>query len=152
MQHDGATPDAIAFFRLTHWFMRGLQDTGVVQLGSIFDPWRANQNDQWALLGGIPAVVYPEAAAPAEAVTFDPTYQAIQAEHPRVAFWAHGPQVEALDPAPEGGPRFVFAYRLVDGGCGACPTVGWARVAFDCASDGTYQQARLLSVVPQPAP
>ena len=67
MQNSGASADAIAFYALTGWFLSDLNDTGMVQLGTIFTPFRANENTQSALLGGYPPVIYPEREIPPDA-------------------------------------------------------------------------------------
>ena len=150
MQQDGATPDAIAFFRLTGWFLHGLQDTHPVQLGSIFTPWRANENTQTALLGGIPAVVYPEqeGALLAAEVEHNPDYTALKTAHPDAMFWRSSPSFEGLATSPQGGQRFILRYRVLQG-CHACAVLAEVRVAFDFMPDGTYESFRLLNLVPR---
>jgi hypothetical protein len=58
MQADGASPDAVAFYSLTGWFLSDIMDTRPVRVATIMTPWRANENSQWALVGGVPAVIY----------------------------------------------------------------------------------------------
>ena len=109
MLADGASEDAVLFFRLTGWFLSGLQGGAPVQLGRIFVPWRANENEQWALLGGVPAVVLPEREANFDfGVQGNAEYRALQAEHPRLMFWGSGPALEGTDASPDGGQRFIF--------------------------------------------
>jgi hypothetical protein len=150
MQQHGATPDAIAFYRLTAWFLSGLQDTGRVQLGTILNPWRANENSQPALLGGIPAIVYPEQEATRlnleGELEHNADYTALKATHPDAMFWPSSPSFEGLDTSPQGGQRFVFRYRVL-AGCHACATLAEVRVGFDFTPDGTYQSFRLLNLV-----
>jgi len=147
MLANGASPDAVAFFHLTSWLLSDIQDTGPVQLGTIFVPWRANENTQTAFLGGMPAVVYPEQEGKSltPSLERDADYQAILAAHPDMMFWAPGPTVEGMEPAPDGGQRFLLRYRLLDG-CHACAILGWVHVAFDFAPDSTYEGLRLLGV------
>ena len=137
MQANGASADAIAFYRLTSWFLIDLNDTGLVQVGSILTPWRANETVQSALLGGIPPVVYVESGLPPDAERSN-TFMAIQAGHPNAMLWAPGPRLEGMATSPQGGQRFVFDYRVLDG-CHACAVLGYVRVAFDFALDGTYR-------------
>jgi hypothetical protein len=152
MEQDGATPDAIAFFRLTGWFLTDIQDTGVVQLGTVLNPWRANENYQPALLGGTPAVVLLEREIAltnmAGTVERNPDFMALAAENPRALFWGSGPAFEGMDTSPEGGPRFIFDYHVLDG-CHACAILADARIAFDFAPDGTFEGPHLLNVVPR---
>ena len=150
MQANGATPDAIAFFHLTGWFLKDLQDTGTIELGTILNPWRANENVQSALLGGNPPVVLPEQEGGRLPVTADPAYLALQATYPNLMFWAPDPTLEQMVTSPSGGQRFIFDYRLLDG-CHACTVVGQARIALDFSPDGTYDGPTLLGVTPRAA-
>ena len=154
MQQDGASDDAIAFYRLTAWFLSDIQDTGTIQLATVFNPWRANENSQPALLGGIPPVLLPETAANSDnfEITVEHTtaFAGLKATFPNVMFWAPGPTLESMDTLPDGGQRFVFDYRLLDG-CHACAIVGTARFAFDFAPDGTTAGNRFLGIGPAPA-
>jgi hypothetical protein len=74
-------------------------------------------------------------------------YVALKASHPDLLFWAPGPTFEGLETSPEGGQRFVFSYRALDG-CHACAILAGVRVAFDFAPDGTFGGWRLLNVAP----
>ena len=142
-RHGGST-GAVEFYRLTGWFLSKLKDTGgPVMLASVVNPWRANENEQPALVGGNPVVVYPEQVdVPLEN---DAGFKALQADFPRLMFWKSGPMLET-NTVTAGGESFVFRYRLLDG-CHACAIRGWARIEFDFAPDGTYQRAKVLGVM-----
>jgi hypothetical protein len=144
MEQDGASPDAIAFYGLTGWFLSDITDTSPVQLGTIFTPWRANENSQVALLGGVPSVVYLERETPTHAAEASQDFLALKTAHPNAIFWGSSPTLEGLDTSPQGGQRFVFGYRVLDG-CHACAILGYIRVAFDFAADGTYESAEVLT-------
>ena len=148
MQQHGASAGAVAFYRLTAWFLTELEDTGVVKLGIILNPWRANEIVQSALLGGIPAVIFPEVEGRqvAVAVQFNETFRRLRAEYPDAIVWIPGSGIEGVEPSPQGGQRFILSYRVLDG-CHACALLGEARVAFDFAPDGTYMGLDLLEVV-----
>lgn len=154
MQQDGASPDAVAFYQLTAWFLSDIQNTGTVQLATVFNPWRANENDQPALLGGVPQVIFPEQQA--QLSNFEGTveradgYADLKAAYPNVMFWAPGPAFEGTETSDDGGQRFIFDYRLLDG-CHACAVVGMARFAFDFAPDGTNEGAHFLGLAQPPA-
>jgi hypothetical protein len=137
MQDSNASPQAIDFFKLTGWFLSDIQEMGRVDLGTIVDPWRANDNVQSALLNGTPKVVYPESEAQSAAIELDPNYDALAATFPALGLWPGDNVFEALTTVDSGGQRFVLQFRLVDG-CHACGTGYSARVAFDFDTDGTY--------------
>lgn len=144
MEQDGASPDAVAFFGLTGWFLSDIQDTGPVQVGTIFTPWRANENSQIALLGGVPQVVYLEREIPTFEAEASKDFLALKAARPNAIFWGHSPGFEGVDTSPQGGQRFVFRYRVLDG-CHACAILGYIRVGFDFAPDGTYEAAQVMA-------
>jgi len=147
MQQNGASADAISFFQLTGWFLSDIQNSGIVQLGTILDPWLANENSEPALLGGTPAVVLPADHVSQASVEHDPGYAALLAAHPNLMFWGFGPRVQPMVQSPDGGQEFVFDYRLLDG-CHACAILGYARFGFDFAPDGTFESARFLGLMP----
>jgi hypothetical protein len=153
MEADGASAGAIAFYRLTGWFLSNIEDHGPVQLGTIFTPWAANENTQYALLGGIPAVIYPNQAAAtfSTALQHNAAYQSIASAHEDAMFWPFGPTVAGVETSPAGGPRFLFDYEVLDG-CHACAILAHVRLAFDFAADGTEAGVHLIEVIPAPPP
>lgn len=145
MARAGASAQAIAFYRRTDWFCSKLAPgLGVVRVATLLDPWRANENTQPALVGGTPAVVYPEGIG--VRLERDSGYVALKTAHPNVLFWGSGPDLERAA-RDRRGLHFIFRYRLLDG-CHACPLLGWARVRFDFSGSGTFRGARLLGVTP----
>jgi hypothetical protein len=146
MERNGASAEAFEFYRTTGWFLTKLRETGgPVMLASVVDPWRANENEQPALVGGNPDVVYPEEVE--VSLDDDAGFQALKKRFPRLMFWKPGPTLET-NTNNASGQTFVFRYRLLDG-CHACAIRGRARIEFDFAPDGTYRRARLLNVVRQ---
>ncbi len=143
MQRHGARQEAFEFYRRTGWFLSDLKDTGgPVMLASLVNPWRANENEQPALVGE-KIVVYPEKVN--VALKNDDGFKALKAEFPRLLFWKSAPAFEA-NTITAGGESVVFRYRLLDG-CHACAIRGWARIEFKFAPDGIYRRAKLLGVV-----
>lgn len=144
MRRHGASPGAFEFYRRTGWFLSNLKDVGgPVMVATLVNPWRANENEQPALVGGTPAVVYPEKVN--VAVENDAGFKALQAESPRLLFWKSGPTFEANTITADG-VSIVFRYKLLDG-CHACAIRGWARIEFVFAPNGVYRRAKLLDVV-----
>ena len=149
MEEQGATRDAIAFYQLTGWFLSDIKDTGVVQVGTIFNPWAANENYQLALVGGVPAVIFPneDAATISPSLPHNPTYAAIKRRHKDAMFWPFGPTFVGTDTAAEGGLRFLLDYNVLDG-CHACAVLAHVRLAFDFTPDGTKVGVQLVAVTP----
>jgi hypothetical protein len=146
MERHGGSAAAFEVYRRTGWFLSKLRDTGgPVMLATVVNPWRANENEQPALLGGNPAVVYPEEVeVPLEN---DAGFKALKGEFPKLMFWKPGPTFES-NAVTKGGESFIFRYRLLDG-CHACAIRGWARIELDFAPDGTYRRAKILEVIRQ---
>ncbi|HKA35921.1 MAG TPA: hypothetical protein VKH43_03825 [Thermoanaerobaculia bacterium] len=141
----GGTPEAFEFYRKTGWFLSELKETGgPVRVATLLDPWRANENEQPALVNGAPPVVYPEDAD--FDVEKDAAYRALREKFPNLLLWKPGAELEGSGSTPKG-QSFLFRYRLLDG-CHACPVRGFARVEFLFGRDGTFLRAKLLGVVP----
>ena len=143
MRKHGATSEAFEFYRKSGRFLSELKETGgPISVATLVDPWRANENEQPALVGGKPPIVYPEE------IEVDPKtssgFRSLQSKYPNVLFWKPGAVLEATNSTPKG-QSFVFRYRLLDG-CHACQVLGFARVEFLFAPDGTFRRATLLGV------
>jgi hypothetical protein len=145
MQDSSASPQAIDFFRLTGWILSDIQELGRVDLGTIINPWRANDNVQFALLNGSPLVVYPEEEVRPVAIDLDPNYDALVALFPDLLLWPGESVYQGVAVSEQGGQGFVFRFSLVDG-CHACGTLYSARVAFDFDTDGTYRGPRFMAL------
>ena len=96
MQSSGASPQAIEFFKITRWFLSDFQEMGTVDLGRIVDPWRANDNVQYAFLNGSPLVVYPEEEVRPVAIELDPNYDALVPSFPDLSLWPGDSVFEVL--------------------------------------------------------
>lgn len=150
MLQDGASSDAVAFYQWTGWFLEDVKGQAPVQIGTILNPWRANENEQTAFLGGSPAVVQPEQEAAHLNIDQDPSYAGLKAAYPNLMYWAPGPTLEETSASPQGGQRFILDYRVLDG-CHACAVIALARVAFDFAPDGTYEGHTFLNLTTPPS-
>ena len=137
MQDSGVPRQAIEFFRTTGWFLGDFQEMGRVDMGTVADPWRANDNVQPVFLNGTPLVVYPEEEVRPVYIELDPDYDVLVASFPHLSLWPGHGALETLSTLEGGGQRFVLQFDLVDG-CHACGTGYRARIAFDFGVDGTY--------------
>ena len=146
MEDSGARPAAIDFFRQTQWFMLHHREMGTVDVASIFDPWRANSNSDYALVNGSPAIIYAEDEGwnIAESLQ-DPEPTSLNNAYPDLNLWGGDNFFESVEESPQGGQAFIFQYSLKDG-CHACATGAFQRAALDFEPDGTYVGPRLLDV------
>jgi hypothetical protein len=154
MEESGASEEAQAFFRGTHWFLTAFRDSGVVDIGSAVVPWRANANDDYLLLNGSPSFVIAEREAPPVALFGqDPAYEPLREAVNRtddiqdeddLVLWETDQVFEAVR-REAGKLRFIFQWSLKDS-CHACDTGYSARVALEFARDGTYLSAEPLNI------
>ena len=154
MRDGGATEEARAFFRETHWFLTAFRESGVVDVGSVVVPWRANANDDYLLLNGSPSFVTVEREAPPVALFGqDPVYEPLRETVNRtddipdeddLVLWETDETFERVRRG-DGKIRFVFQWSLKDA-CHACDTGYSARVALEFARDGTYLNAEPLNL------
>jgi len=154
MEEAGASEEAQEFFRRTHWFLTGFRESGVVDVGSVVVPWRANANDDYLLLNGSPSFVTVEREAPPVALFGqDPAYEPLREAVNRtddiqdaddLVLWETDETFEGVRRV-EGNIRFIFQWSLKDA-CHACDTGYSARVALEFARDGTYLNAEPLNI------
>lgn len=145
----GASAEAIDFFEETGgiWFLAHFQEVGLVDLGGVYDPWRANSNADFALLNGGPRIVIVENELWPDLIdlTPDANYEVLVRSYPDLLAWGPDNLFETVTPSPEGGQRFIFQVYLNDG-CHACGTDYMARVALGTAPDGTYVGNTFLDI------
>jgi hypothetical protein len=147
MAANGASRDAQDFFRATHWFMTGFRESGMVDVGSVFVPWRANSNDDYLLLNGSPAIVAAEAEAPDVALfgqdaAYEPLRGSVKSDD--LVLWTTDETFESVQRSASR-TRFIFQWSLNDG-CHACATGYLARAALEFAPDGTYLGPAALNI------
>jgi hypothetical protein len=154
MTEGGASEEARSFFRETHWFLSDFTESGVVDVGEVVTPWRANSNDDYVLMNGSPSVVYVEREAPPVALFGqDPAYEPLRRfvnakddipEEDDLVLWATDERYESTRRS-DGKVGFVFQWALNDA-CHACRTGYAARAALEFASDGTYLSADPINI------
>jgi hypothetical protein len=149
MAQAGASPAALAFTRRldNEAYLEALDQTaGPVAVAHVFYPFRANENDAWLLVNGVPPLIdvddrrYLDLAA----MRSSPAYAGIRRSHPKVSFWP-GDRGPAAPQIGENGREFVVGYVLRDL-CHACATIGHVRFAFEFDVAGKFLGTRLISV------
>jgi hypothetical protein len=154
MRRAGASPQAIAFTRLLkdEGYMTSFSEMGKVDLVSVFYPFRANTNDAILLVNGTPQVIDLEDLDKLGKIDIrrDPLYPSLARRFPEIELWGN-PQFETSQRIPTGGQRIIIKYVLLNG-CHACEIAGYAHIAFDFDSTGTFRGLRLLRLSrPEPA-
>lgn len=148
MSAQGASPAAIAFnAERDGWsYLRRFAELGAVDLGETASPFAANNLADYEMLNGQPSAISAQSVGFAE-LSPHPVYAALAAQYTNLEIWPGNPELAGIENRPDGGQRFTFFYRLVDG-CNACNTDWYALVAFDFDAQGTFLGPEHLPPVP----
>jgi len=159
MHQAGASEAAIDFYGETESFLSRFQPLGPMALGSVLFPFRAGGNNQYVMLDGDPAFVYPEqelerggdalgiqqdSAYPALATAFPPPPD-FAGPVPNLLAFPADDLFESVSNPFDGGQRFIFQFNVVNV-CEACATGYFARIAFDFDASGVYLGPTYLSL------
>jgi len=149
MASAGAPPAALEFTRRLDnaAYLQALREYGgPVALAHVFYPFRANENNAWFLVNGVPALIdvddrrYLALAAMRDSIA----YRELHRRYPNVTLWPGDRSISGPESEP-GGREFIFSYLLRDQ-CHACAIIGRVRFAFDFDAVGKFLGARLISV------
>jgi hypothetical protein len=154
MKSGGATPEAVAFTRLTEntGYMRSFRDTGKVDVAYVTYPFRANENQGFFLVNGNPPFIDVDnlTALPQANMKKDPRYLKIVRKYPKANLWP-GDRFRTVFPEnttlPGGGQSFTVTYLLRDG-CHACELLGIVIYTFDFDFSGKFLGRNFLKIVP----
>jgi len=133
-------------------YLAGLREYGVVDLGYVVYPGNENAHQGWALVNGIPAVVYLDdiTILPKSAMEKDPQYIALRQRHPQIQLVVNdeqrktdtSPQIERL---PSEGERFVVPYSLQEP-CTGCTPLAQVSFGFDFNDAGKLVGVKFLKI------
>lgn len=151
MQKHGASPQAVAFAKLTDntGYLMALRKKGPVDIAYVAYPFRANTNYGYLLVNGDPRMVdVDNLALLKEELAKAPAYKKLVERYPNAAIWPEDrystkyPLVERLQ---DRGTRFVVRYRITDL-CRACKEVGQAKFGFDFDGKGKFLGPKFLGL------
>lgn len=151
MKDSGASPQAVAFARLTGntAYLRGFREAGVVDIASVEYPFRANENYGCYLVNGVPPVIDVDEYAITSKIDLakDKGYKEILSGFPGADLWPGDRWSDKCIVAETGKSeqRFLVTYRLLNG-CHACELLGLVRVAFDFDGAGRFLGTKLLGI------
>ncbi len=152
MEDLGASPEALRFSGSldSAAFLHAFQEAGLVDLGWVVYPFRANERLGCYLLNGSPGLVDVDDPDrwPMKALTEQTGALNAGRRIRDLSVWPGdrvGPGDLAATALPEGGVRFIAGYVLREG-CHACDTVGSAEFAFDFDGEGTFLGTELVSM------
>jgi hypothetical protein len=152
MQKSGASPQAVAFTKLTEQmgYMRDFLQAGHVDVAFVNFPFRANENQGAYLVNGAPSMIDidDQRLLSPEELKKNSTYAALAKQYSDVTIWPgnrNGTDYLEVKSLPDGGQEFIAEYILRNG-CHACATIGTARFAFDFDSTGKFLGTKLVNV------
>jgi hypothetical protein len=148
MQRAGASPAATAFTTMLkgEGYLDDFRKMGRVDLASVAYPTRANDNEEFLLVNGIPRVVHVDHPENSKHIDIkkDPLYPSLVRKFPNLELGSHA-DFEAMRRLPGGGQRFVFSLGLLNG-CHACKVGSYAQIAFDFDTAGRFLGTRSLGL------
>ncbi|MGA8760458.1 MAG: hypothetical protein WB611_29880 [Stellaceae bacterium] len=130
-------------------YLQALEPTGgPVAVAHVFYPFRANENDAWFLVNGVPPLidVDDQRNLPLAEMRSSAAFAEIHQHYPNVTFWPGGRGRSGPEMSPDG-RQIVVGYLLRDL-CHACAIVGRVRYGFDFSANGRFIGARLVSITP----
>ena len=147
----GASKAALDFTRRlgNEAYLQAFDPTGgPVAVAHVVYLFRANENDAWLLVNGVPPLIDVDDRRnlPFVQMRSSLAYRAIYHRYRNVTFWP-GDRGAADPEISQNGREIVVGYLLRDL-CHACAIVGQVRFAFDFDADGKLLGTRLVSVTP----
>lgn len=146
LKKSGASRQAIAFLEADNdgGYLSSFKEMGRVDLGVVTYPGRANTNEAYVLLNGVPPLVTTELIDSVD-ISRARGYSALKKKYRALEMWGAGARFVSAADTRGHGQRFVFAYELVDG-CHACGTQHVAHVAFDFDRAGRFKGTKLIKL------
>jgi inhibitor of cysteine peptidase len=148
MKAAGASNAALAFSRLfdNNAYMQAYRPLQPVGIAAVNYPFRANENDDLALVNGDPSPVSlgDVRRLPSDQMKADQVYQRVTAQYPAASLWP-GDRSSVDLPlviTHEDGSEQVVAAYLVRNQCHACAVLGQAFFRFDFDRNGKLTATR----------
>src|SRR3954469_536929 len=156
---DYASSDAVAFTQMLAsqkkprlGYLVDLREYGVVDLGYVVYPGNGNMHPGWALVNGVPTLVYLDDVTilPKSALEKDAQYIALRQSHPQMQLAVNDEERKAdtspqIDRLPGEGERFVVPYSLQEP-CAGCAPLAQASFGFDFNEAGKFMGVKFLRV------
>lgn len=151
MQKSGASPQAVAFARMTDntGYMRDFRQTGRVSVAYVYFPFRANDNQGAYLVNGTPSMVDidNQTLLAQNELAKDPTYAELAKKYPQITIFPgdrNGTNYLVAE-SSRYGQRFIVPYNLRNQ-CHACEQLGVAKFAFNFDPGGKFLGTNLFSI------
>lgn len=152
MQKAGASPQAVAFTRLTGntGYVRDFRKVGPVDVVYVNFPFRANENQGAYLVNGSPQMIDldDQSLLPKDLLAKNAVYAKLEKKYAEITLWPgnrNGTDYPIIKRSANGGQRFIVNY-LLRNVCHACEVIGIAKFAFDFDRTGKFLGTKLVSV------
>ncbi len=141
MEKYGAGAKAIEFYEETGWFVTEFKEYGTVDLVYLLNPWRANANDDYAMINGEPSIVVAEEEIGVGNKDIE-NYELLSQINPEYSIWGNDNGFIEKE-----NDNFIFEADIKDErGCHACSSGYAAVISFQFDSEGVYQGMRLKEI------
>ena len=154
-----ASSEAVAFTQLLAsqkqqrlGYLTGMRESGIVDLGYVAYPGKAQPSQGWALLNGVPALINVDdlSILPKAEMEKDARFKALRNDHPGLQLAVTDEQRQLgsspkIEPLGEGGNRFVVPYSLKED-CTGCAAIADANFGFDFDAAGQFLGVKFLSI------
>jgi concanavalin A-like lectin/glucanase superfamily protein len=145
MRKEGASPQAIEFTRQMNGevYMGSFRKMGKVDMVTTVAPlWKDPNVEDLILVNGTPSIIDPWDEIRDLDITTDPLYPSLKGRFPNIDMWPMHTFV-SMQQSPQGGQRFILSFTMLNG-CSACDLAGFANIAFDFDTTGTFSGKELL--------
>ena len=154
MKEAGASPAAVEFSKQLGepGFVRDFRAAGPVDIAYVFYPYRANENQSWVIVNGMPPAIDVDnsklVTIAARALTHNATYTGLAKSHPELSPWPgdrYSTEIPDVEMGANGGVHIIVNYRLREK-CHSCAVLGHAWYSFEFDAKGIFAGARLMAI------
>lgn len=154
MKKAGATPAAVEFSKALGepGFVRDFRVAGPVDIAYVLYPYRANENQSWLIVNGMPSTVDVDSSKMVTATTRtlknNAVYAGLAKGHPDISPWPgdrYSTETPDVEMGANGGVHIIVNYRLRER-CHSCAVLGHAWYSFEFDAHGIFAGARLMAV------
>jgi predicted secreted protein len=154
MKKAGASAAAVEFSKQLGepGFVRDFRAAGPVDIAYVLYPYRANENQSWLIVNGIPPVIDVDnsklVTIAARALKNNAAYAGLAKAHPDASPWPsdrYSTETPDVEMGANGGVHIIVNYRLREK-CHSCAVLGHAWYSFEFDAKGIFAGARLMAI------
>jgi hypothetical protein len=154
MKKAGATAAAVEFSKQLGepGFVRDFRAAGPVDIAYVLYPYRANENQSWAIVNGTPPAIDVDnsklVTIAARALKNNSAYARLARAHPDLSPWPgdrYSTEIPDVEMGTKGGVHIIVNYRLRER-CHSCAVLGHAWYSFEFDGKGIFAGARSMAI------